>query len=253
MDDSAKSGAGLEISVSFGRFENDALSWEKWSSFSPNKYLEEVGTLSTPGSVAQKKAYFEAHYKKITARKAEEMELEKSMSPLSPSPNMSSKEDFLENSSENSTESGSFNDERLVQDAAEEEACVTDLKKVVIASEEKDSAISSKEDDEGASVNGVVDNIAPEEETSASVAAESVIQEAKDVKNVGVDSHDTNVGKETPRRLWERPQESKKRVKQLSVLKKENSKSNTLNIAQKVKNKLVSVSIFWILLVSLVN
>ncbi|EPS58087.1 hypothetical protein M569_16729, partial [Genlisea aurea] len=67
----------LEVSVSFGRFENDVLSWEKWSSFSPNKYLEEVGSLSTPGSVAQKKAYFEAHYKKIAAQKAEILEQEK--------------------------------------------------------------------------------------------------------------------------------------------------------------------------------
>ncbi|XP_065860950.1 protein WVD2-like 7 [Euphorbia lathyris] len=61
----------LEVSVSFGRFENDSLSWDKWSSFSQNKYLEEVEKCATPGSVAQKKAYFEAHYKKIAARKAE--------------------------------------------------------------------------------------------------------------------------------------------------------------------------------------
>lgn len=61
----------LGVSVSFGKYENDALSWEKWSTFSPNKYLEEVGKCSTPGSVAQKKAFFEAHYKKIAAMKAE--------------------------------------------------------------------------------------------------------------------------------------------------------------------------------------
>lgn len=67
----------LEVSVSFGRFENDSLSWEKWSAFSPNKYLEEVEKCATPGSVAQKKAYFEAHYKKIAARKAELLEQEK--------------------------------------------------------------------------------------------------------------------------------------------------------------------------------
>ncbi|CAN6550636.1 unnamed protein product [Malus baccata var. baccata] len=64
----------LEVSVSFGRFENDSsLSWEKWSTFSPNKYLEEVEKCATPGSVAQKRAYFEAHYKRVAARKAEEM------------------------------------------------------------------------------------------------------------------------------------------------------------------------------------
>nr|GEW08119.1 hypothetical protein [Tanacetum cinerariifolium] len=65
-------GESLGVSVSFGKYESDALSWEKWSTFSsPNKYLEEVGKCSTPGSVAQKKAFFEAHYKKIAAMKAE--------------------------------------------------------------------------------------------------------------------------------------------------------------------------------------
>ncbi|CAL8994364.1 unnamed protein product [Prunus brigantina] len=77
---SNSSNPALEVSVSFGRFENDSLSWEKWSTFSPNKYLEEVEKCATPGSVAQKRAYFEAHYKKIAARKAEELlEQEKQM------------------------------------------------------------------------------------------------------------------------------------------------------------------------------
>ncbi|XP_019158065.1 PREDICTED: protein WVD2-like 7 [Ipomoea nil] len=74
-ESAASSRAGLEVSVSFGKFESDSsLSWEKWSSFSPNKYLEEVEKCSTPGSVAQKKAYFEAHYKKIAARKVDQLE-----------------------------------------------------------------------------------------------------------------------------------------------------------------------------------
>ncbi|KAJ4961612.1 hypothetical protein NE237_021522 [Protea cynaroides] len=51
-------------SISFGRFETEPLSWEKRSSFSHNRYLEEVEKYSTPGSVTQKKAYFEAHFKK---------------------------------------------------------------------------------------------------------------------------------------------------------------------------------------------
>ncbi|ESQ34373.1 hypothetical protein EUTSA_v10007419mg [Eutrema salsugineum] len=75
----ASSNPSLQMSVSFGRFENDSLSWEKFSAFSPNKYLEEVGKCATPGSVAQKKAYFEAHYKKIAERKAEIMDEEKQM------------------------------------------------------------------------------------------------------------------------------------------------------------------------------
>lgn len=51
-------------SISFGRFENEPLSWERRSSFSHNRYLEEVEKCSKPGSVFEKKAYFEAHFKK---------------------------------------------------------------------------------------------------------------------------------------------------------------------------------------------
>ncbi|KAI9125249.1 hypothetical protein K1719_003865 [Acacia pycnantha] len=77
MGETAASNRGLQVSVSFGRFENDSVSWEKWSTFSPNKYLEEVEKCATHGSVAQKKAYFEAHYKKIAARQAELLSQEK--------------------------------------------------------------------------------------------------------------------------------------------------------------------------------
>lgn len=75
----AASNAALEVSVSFGRFEGDSLSWEKWSTFSPNKYMEEVEKCAAPGSVAMKRAYFEAHYKKIAAQKAELLDEEKKM------------------------------------------------------------------------------------------------------------------------------------------------------------------------------
>ncbi|KAF3432195.1 hypothetical protein FNV43_RR26934 [Rhamnella rubrinervis] len=51
-------------SISFGRFENEPLSWERRSSFSHNRYLEEVEKYSKPGLVVEKKAYFEAHFKK---------------------------------------------------------------------------------------------------------------------------------------------------------------------------------------------
>ncbi|KAG6600143.1 Protein WVD2-like 7 [Cucurbita argyrosperma subsp. argyrosperma] len=79
MEESASAKPLLEVSVSFGRFENDLLSWEKWSTFSPNKYLEEVEKYATPGSVAQKRAYFEAHYKKIADRKSKLLEQEMEM------------------------------------------------------------------------------------------------------------------------------------------------------------------------------
>ncbi|KAF3444515.1 hypothetical protein FNV43_RR14207 [Rhamnella rubrinervis] len=60
----------LGQSISFGRFMSDSLAWEKWSTFSHNRYVEEAEKHSRPGSVAQKKAFFEAHYKNLAARKA---------------------------------------------------------------------------------------------------------------------------------------------------------------------------------------
>ncbi|KAK9063690.1 hypothetical protein SSX86_017562 [Deinandra increscens subsp. villosa] len=51
-------------SISFGRFESESLSWERRSSFSHNRYLEEVEKYSKPGTVTEKKAYFEAHFKR---------------------------------------------------------------------------------------------------------------------------------------------------------------------------------------------
>ncbi|KAH0672329.1 hypothetical protein KY290_024563 [Solanum tuberosum] len=60
----------LSTSVSFGRFMSESLDWEKWSSFTHNRYLEEVGKYAKPGSVAEKKAYFEAQHKKAAAKKA---------------------------------------------------------------------------------------------------------------------------------------------------------------------------------------
>ncbi|KAJ1399564.1 TPX2, C-terminal [Sesbania bispinosa] len=60
----------LGQSVSFGRFMSESLAWEKWSSFSQNRYVEEAERISRPGSVAQMKAFFEAHYKKLAAQKA---------------------------------------------------------------------------------------------------------------------------------------------------------------------------------------
>ncbi|KAA3459427.1 protein WVD2-like 7 [Gossypium australe] len=61
---------GLGQSISFGRFMSESLAWEKWSTFSHNKYVEEAERYARPGSVAQKKAFFEAHYKTLAARKA---------------------------------------------------------------------------------------------------------------------------------------------------------------------------------------
>ncbi|KAK6139268.1 hypothetical protein DH2020_026992 [Rehmannia glutinosa] len=250
MDDSVKSGSRLEVSVSFGRFENDALSWEKWSSFSPNKYLEEVGSLSTPGSVAQKKAYFEAHYKRIAAKKAEELEQERSMGHVIPSPDLSSKEDCFANSSETDTKFGLSNGEKLVEEVGDE-SCASVMTNVAIANEAKDDNYRSSEGDkQEACTNGLIDVIASDEEnedvTPAMKCGNSIIEEAKDELNVNVDDPELNVGKdsvlvaleETPRkdsqRIVEKPPERKNGREQTSVLKKENSKSSARNIAQKV-------------------
>ncbi|KDP38048.1 hypothetical protein JCGZ_04691 [Jatropha curcas] len=61
-------------SISFGRFESENLSWERRSSFSHNRYLEEVEKYSRPGSVTEKKAYFEAHFKKKGMRLPDSLE-----------------------------------------------------------------------------------------------------------------------------------------------------------------------------------
>lgn len=60
----------LGQSISFGRFVSDSISWEKWSVFSHNRYVEEAERYAPPGSVAQKKAFFEAHFKEMAARRA---------------------------------------------------------------------------------------------------------------------------------------------------------------------------------------
>ncbi|KAK7338488.1 hypothetical protein VNO77_19099 [Canavalia gladiata] len=48
---------------------SESLAWEKWSTFSHNRYVEEAERFTQPGSVAQKKAFFEAHYKKLAAER----------------------------------------------------------------------------------------------------------------------------------------------------------------------------------------
>ncbi|CAO1946822.1 unnamed protein product [Urochloa humidicola] len=59
-------------SISFGRFELESLSWEKWSVFTNDRRNEEFGKFN--GLVAQKKAYFEEYYKKIRELKASQQQ-----------------------------------------------------------------------------------------------------------------------------------------------------------------------------------
>ncbi|KAL0364146.1 UNVERIFIED_CONTAM: protein WVD2-like 7 [Sesamum angustifolium] len=236
MDESVTSGAArLEVSVSFGRFENDALSWEKWSSFSPNKYLEEVGNLSTPGSVAQKKAYFEAHYKKIAARKAEELEQEKSTDPVTPSPDISSKEDYAENTSEVDTKFGLSNGEKLVAVVQEYEAkfgLCNGEKLVEEVAEENQAGANEAKDDDARSSEGDDESAC----TNASINA-IALKEEKEDDAVAVEKEAVLVGLGTPRKAsqpTEEPSERKKGREQSSKGKKDNSKLNSRPIAQKV-------------------
>ncbi|CAN6839311.1 unnamed protein product [Brassica oleracea] len=74
----------LSQSVSFGRFATENLEWGKWSSFSHKKYVDEAEKYSQPGSVAQKKAFFDAHYKKIAESKKAKASLDESKQQQQP-------------------------------------------------------------------------------------------------------------------------------------------------------------------------
>ncbi|KAJ0230108.1 Transcriptional regulator ATRX-like protein [Hirschfeldia incana] len=71
----------LSQSISFGKFMTENLEWGKWSTFSHKKYVEEAEKYSRPGSVAQKKAFFEAHYKRIAEAKKAAAEEQPTVSP----------------------------------------------------------------------------------------------------------------------------------------------------------------------------
>ncbi|CAH8353173.1 unnamed protein product [Eruca vesicaria subsp. sativa] len=71
----------LSQSVSFGKFMTENLEWGKWSTFSHKKYVEEAEKYSRPGSVAQKKAFFEAHYKRIAEAKKAATEEQPTVTP----------------------------------------------------------------------------------------------------------------------------------------------------------------------------
>lgn len=80
----------LTTSISFGRFMTEPLDWEKWSSFSHNRTLEDVQKHSRPGAVAEKKAFFEAHYKKIASKKTAKLPQKENKPPnQSPQTNIS--------------------------------------------------------------------------------------------------------------------------------------------------------------------
>ncbi|CAA7014393.1 unnamed protein product [Microthlaspi erraticum] len=157
--------SNVQVSVSFGKFENDdSLSWEKFSSFSPNKYLEEVEKLHTPGSVAQKKAYFESHYKKIAERKTEIMMEEEKQLESNASFRSSSVQNHRDTESANEDEDGSVmiessacygsngestsEEDKLVTSIASEvkETCINEPLQETVHYKECQSSVDARED-----------------------------------------------------------------------------------------------------------
>ncbi|XP_027920130.1 protein WVD2-like 7 isoform X1 [Vigna unguiculata] len=152
MGETAASNPALQVSVSFGRFENDSLSWEKWSAFSPNKYLEEVEKCATPGSVAQKKAYFEAHYKNVAARKAELLAQEKQTEKASVKPQYQNDEDLSCNSCVTDAECDISNAQGSSEGVKQETNSVGEIVRTDVSNLEESSAVSR--DYQGSSVEG---------------------------------------------------------------------------------------------------
>lgn len=243
MSEPVKSDSRLEVSVSFGRFENDALSWEKWSSFSPNKYLDEAGSLSTPGSVAQKKAYFEAQHKKMATKKSEQFEQE---NPVEPPVASSQDEPTINNYNESSSgmhanfesSNGEKSNGVVVHEAMADEAKYEDTSTLVV--------------EQGACSNGCTDmSILEEEKDEASSAVDDLNpmdEEAEKELNVLIADHGLNreeavpVEEETPLKdpeHVEHPPESKNTVERVTEPRTRSSKFNVGNINQKLtQNKM---------------
>lgn len=196
----------LEVSVSFGRFENDSLSWEKWSAFSPNKYLEEVGKCATPGSVAKKKAYFEAHYKKVAARKAELLEQEKEMQhdPERADDQNSGDLNTIGNDAEidiskvQSSTEGVEQETNLMNEMSE--TLVDDLKEVAVTSLECQSSSVERENEEFDS-RLVSPNTSKPKEVVVVKEVETISKQAVEVTEVATISIDSRGIKEAPQDL----------------------------------------------------
>nr|GEV74453.1 hypothetical protein [Tanacetum cinerariifolium] len=76
----------LTTSISFGRFLTEPLNWERWSSFSHNRTLEDVKKYSRTGLVAEKKAFFEAHYKNFALKETAKLHEKEHQAPPNYSP-----------------------------------------------------------------------------------------------------------------------------------------------------------------------
>ncbi|RDX63050.1 Protein WVD2-like 7, partial [Mucuna pruriens] len=200
MGETAASNPALQVSVSFGRFENDSLSWEKWSTFSPNKYLEEVEKCATPGSVAQKKAYFEAHYKNVAARKAELLAQEKQMEKDSSRLQYQSGEDLSFNTFGTDAEFGMSYTQGSSEGVKQETNSIGEIIRTDVSNLEEDVAISR--DYQDSSVEGENEELENRSHSSLIDNHEEVVcvgqEGSKDespnieVEDVGENSHNVN-------------------------------------------------------------
>ncbi|XP_059447534.1 protein WVD2-like 7 [Corylus avellana] len=225
MGERAASKPDLEVSVSFGRFENDSLSWEKWSAFSPNKYLEEVEKFATPGSVAEKKAYFEAHYKKIAARRAELMDQANQMENDPLRPENQNGGDLTSNVSSAGFEFDICNSHSPTEEVVKQETnLVSEVISTHVADLKEDAAISTEsqrtlsegvEEEMGSRIDSPKSS-KPEEavlvKEEEEEAEESTLVESQDTKEI---SHKDNAIGNAPKvkeekAQLEHPKESKK-------------------------------------------
>lgn len=141
-------------SVSFGRFEKEGLSWEKRSSFSHNRYLEEVDKCSKPGSVTEMKAHFEAHFKKKGIRFPDSLESHQTWGARQPDDDgdavygTESFEDYRsddESFSDNTSQSDSHEQEKCEYDEGSD-PCGVSYDEIVVNS---DDVIELELDEEG--------------------------------------------------------------------------------------------------------
>ncbi|CAN8233213.1 unnamed protein product [Cochlearia groenlandica] len=173
----------LSESVSFGRFMTENLEWGKWSSFSHNKYVDEAEKFSQPGSVAQKKAFFDAYYKRIAdaAKKPKaSYESEESVAVLLNTLDTFTKGEVNEEDEE--AEIKSVVVAVLEQEEEEEDVAVDKPVVVDMASEQEDDNTIVLDDKELLKKSGfVVEN---EEETSFVTTNSSVIIEKSTILEV---------------------------------------------------------------------
>ncbi|KAI3768889.1 hypothetical protein L2E82_19726 [Cichorium intybus] len=159
----------LGDSVSFGRFTSESLAWEKWSTFSHKRYVEEAKSYAQPGSVAQKKAFFEAHYKKVAAQKAAAaaaalLEQEKDANATSPKSHDSPSTISNPHASQHKLQPESLNLEKIVN---EEQQIVTQkiADVVELGTEKIVAAASIKKKD---SLNKIEDHVSVSEDSRTS-------------------------------------------------------------------------------------